>query len=267
MRTLIITLCAAALLCGPATAQDDPNQPKLAPPNAAQPNAAPNAAPKADGLDTAEKKVSYAIGRNVGNNLAGQLKDIDTVSLLRGISDALNEVESPLTDEQIEAAFAEYQKVIEAKAAQAAEAGKKASEQFLAANKQKEGVKTTESGLQYQVIKEGTGAAPKATSIVKVHYHGTLPDGEVFDSSVERKEPATFPLNRVISGWTEGLQLMKVGGKYRFFIPPDLAYGERGSGPQIGPNQALVFDVELLEVIGDVPANPAPPGEPRPQSN
>lgn len=266
MKTLITTLCAAALLCGPATGQDDPNRPKPAPPGAAQPGAG-----KADGLDTAQKKVSYAIGRNVGNNLAAQLQDIDTAALLKGIHDALSEVESPLTDEQIQAAFTEYQKAMEAKAAQAAEQGQKASEEFLAANKKKQGVKTTQSGLQYQVIKEGTGAAPKENSIVKVHYHGTLPSGKVFDSSVDRKEPATFPLNRVIDGWTEGLQLMKVGGKYRFFIPPDLAYGERGSGPDIGPNQALVFDVELLDIVGEAPANPAPPGaapgagEPRPE--
>jgi FKBP-type peptidyl-prolyl cis-trans isomerase len=257
MKALITTLCAAALVCGSATGQDDPNRPKPAPPGAAQ--------PKPAGLETAEKKVSYAIGRNVGNNIAAQLKEIDTEALLLGIKDVLNEVESPLSDEQIQAAFGEYQKAMEAKAAQAAEQGKKASEEFLAANKKKAGVKTTPSGLQYQVIKEGTGASPKETSIVKVHYHGTLPNGEVFDSSVDRKEPATFPLNRVIDGWTEGLQLMKVGGKYRFFIPADLAYGERGSGPQIGPNQALVFDVELLDIVGDAPANPAPPGQPRPQ--
>jgi FKBP-type peptidyl-prolyl cis-trans isomerase len=107
---------------------------------------------------------------------------------------------------------------------------------------------TTDSGLQYEILKEGDGDSPGPTDTVKVHYHGTLPDGEVFDSSVDRGEPATFPLNGVIKGWTEGLQLMKVGSKYKFTVPPDLAYGERGAGDKIGPNQTLIFEVELLEI-------------------
>ena len=122
-------------------------------------------------------------------------------------------------------------------------------EAFLAANKKKDGVKATESGLQYEVIKEGKGAKPKATDTVKVHYHGTLIDGTVFDSSVEREEPAQFPVNRVIKGWTEALQLMQVGDKYRLVIPSDLAYGESGAGGDIGPNAVLVFEVELLDIV------------------
>ncbi len=125
---------------------------------------------------------------------------------------------------------------------------KQASEKFLSENAKKEGVKTTASGLQYQVIKEGKGKKPTAKDKVKVHYHGTLPDGTVFDSSVDRGTPATFGVSQVIPGWTEGLQLMTVGSKYKFFIPSNLAYGINGSGPKIGPNQALVFEVELLKI-------------------
>lgn len=128
------------------------------------------------------------------------------------------------------------------------EENKAAGEKFLATNAQQPGVVTTASGLQYQVFTEGTGASPKATDPVTVHYKGTTIDGKEFDSSYSRGAPATFPLNRVIAGWTEGLQLMKEGAKYRFFIPSNLAYGERGAGRQIGPNSALIFDVELIKV-------------------
>jgi FKBP-type peptidyl-prolyl cis-trans isomerase FklB len=124
----------------------------------------------------------------------------------------------------------------------------KAGQEFLAANKQKPGVTALPSGLQYEVINEGTGIKPGARSNVTCHYHGSLIDGTVFDSSVERGQPATFPLNRVISGWTEGLQLMGVGSKWRFFIPPNLAYGDRQTGSDIGPNSTLIFEVELLGV-------------------
>jgi FKBP-type peptidyl-prolyl cis-trans isomerase FklB len=129
-----------------------------------------------------------------------------------------------------------------------ASANLKAGQEFLAANKQKPGVTTLPSGLQYEVITEGTGIKPLARNNVTCHYHGTLIDGTVFDSSVKRGQPATFPLNRVISGWTEGLQLMGVGSKWRFFIPPNLAYGERQTGSDIGPNSTLIFEVELLGV-------------------
>ena len=129
-----------------------------------------------------------------------------------------------------------------------AAANLKAGQDFLAANKQKPGITALPSGLQYEVITEGTGIKPGARSNVTCHYHGSLIDGTVFDSSVERGQPATFPLNRVISGWTEGLQLMGVGSKWRFFIPPNLAYGDRQTGSDIGPNSTLIFDVELLGV-------------------
>ena len=139
-------------------------------------------------------------------------------------------------------------KLAQMKADKAAE-NLKAGEDFLAANKTKEGVVALESGLQYQVLKEGTGAKPKATDTVKCHYHGTLIDGTVFDSSVQRGTPAKFPLNMVIKGWTEGVQLMSEGSKWRFFIPADLGYGNRQVSAQIGANSALIFDVELLEIM------------------
>jgi len=129
-----------------------------------------------------------------------------------------------------------------------AAANLKAGEEFLAANKNKPGIVALPSGLQYEVISEGTGIKPLATNKVTCHYHGTLIDGTVFDSSVKRGQPATFPLNAVIKGWTEGLQLMPTGSKWRFFIPPHLGYGERGAGSQIGPNSTLIFEVELLDV-------------------
>src|SRR5215217_7562921 len=125
----------------------------------------------------------------------------------------------------------------------------KAGEDFLETNKQREGVHTTSTGLQYEVLTEGSGPKPKATDKVKCHYHGTLIDGTVFDSSVQRGQPATFPLNMVIKGWTEALQLMSVGSKWRLFLPPQLAYGERQTGSVIGPNSTLIFDVELLDIV------------------
>ena len=129
-----------------------------------------------------------------------------------------------------------------------AEANLKAGKEFLEANKQRPGVVALPSGLQYQIVHEGHGLKPSATSNVTCHYHGTLIDGTVFDSSVQRGQPATFPLNRVIKGWTEGLQLMNEGSKFRFFIPPDLAYGDRQTGPVIGPNSTLIFDVDLIRI-------------------
>jgi FKBP-type peptidyl-prolyl cis-trans isomerase FklB len=199
--------------------------------------AAPQAKPD---LKTVTQQASYAIGLNFGQQIADA--GLDTEALVRGVRDSLSKADPLLTEEQLDTAMTEFSKEMKAKVT-----AKKDS--FLAANGKKEGVKTTKSGLQYKVLKAGSGATPKPDNVVKVHYHGTLPDGRVFDSSVDRKKPAEFPVNKVIPGWTEALQLMKVGDKVQLVIPPELAYGEAGAGPLIGPNQVLVFDVELLEIV------------------
>ncbi|MAT15225.1 MAG: hypothetical protein CMJ46_08150 [Planctomyces sp.] len=201
---------------------------------------------KAEDLKTTEDKAAYGIGYSIGRNLSeGGLK-FDLNMFVKGVQDAFNDAEPPLSDEEISTAIRTFQTEAMSKAA---EENKKEGQAFLEKNAKKEGVKVTKSGLQYEVMKEGKGPKPAETDTVKVHYHGTLLDGTVFDSSVERGEPATFPLNRVIKGWTEGVQLMNVGSKYRFYIPSDLAYGEspRSGGP-IGPNDTLIFEVELLGI-------------------
>jgi FKBP-type peptidyl-prolyl cis-trans isomerase FklB len=205
---------------------------------------------------TIQEQTSYVIGLNIGGDLKQQGIDINVNMLARGIADALGGKKPALSDQQIKAAFAELQKIM---AAKREEAMAKAQQQgtvnqqqgvaFLAANKAKPGVKTLPSGLQYKVLKSGNGPSPKATDKVRTHYHGTLIDGTVFDSSVERGEPAEFPVGGVIRGWTEALQLMKVGDKWQLFIPSELAYGARGAGGVIGPNSTLVFEIELLEIV------------------
>lgn len=195
-------------------------------------------------------KFGYALGSDVGRNLKRQNFDFDTAAFLAGFKAAFTGSESRMTEEEIGTALQEFQtemitKMAEERQKQAAE-NKETGDKFLAENKTKEGVKTTESGLQYIVEKEGEGESPAAEDIVEVHYRGTLLDGTEFDSSYKREQPAKFPLNRVIKGWTEGVQLMKKGAKYKFFIPPELAYGESGAGEQIGPNSTLIFEVELL---------------------
>jgi FKBP-type peptidyl-prolyl cis-trans isomerase FklB len=193
------------------------------------------------------------VGLGLGRNLAADDIQLNLNWLVKGVQDGMNKAAKPLlTDEEYRATMTAFQKQLQDKqladAAASGEKNKADGAAFLAANAKKEGVVTTKSGLQYQVLKRGTGPSPKATDTVKVHYHGTLLDGTVFDSSVQRDEPAEFPVNRVIPGWTEALQLMKVGDKFRLFIPANLAYGERGAGGDIGPNATLVFDVELLEI-------------------
>ena len=203
---------------------------------------------------TLMEKVSYSIGLRMGQNFAGDEIEINMSWLTKGIQEGLKEESQPLlTEKEQREAMVEFQKELQkkqmAKAEAASKKNKEEGEEFLAANKKKEGVKTTDSGLQYKVLQEGDGAKPKETDVVKVHYHGTLTDGTVFDSSVERGEPAQFPVNRVIKGWTEALQLMQVGDKFKLVIPSDLAYGERGAGGDIGPNAVLVFEVELLDIV------------------
>ena len=203
-------------------------------------------------LKSEKEKVSYSIGLDIGTTFKKQAMDIDPAMLLRGLQDATSGAKPLMTDAQVKETMTAYSKsMMEKQAAAAKEAGTKntaAGEKFLAENKTKEGVKTTASGLQYKVLKEGNGATPKATDTVETHYRGTLLNGTEFDSSYSRNEPATFPVNRVIKGWTEALQMMKVGSKYELWIPPSLAYGERGAGQDIGPNETLHFEVELLGV-------------------
>ncbi len=203
-------------------------------------------------LTTQEQKVGYAIGAQIGAQLAMTKDDIDSKALISGLTDAMDGAALKLTDPQMQEAKMAFQKSVQEKAQKEmmklAETNKAEGEKFLAENKTKEGVVTLPSGLQYKIVQAGTGATPTATDTVVTHYTGTLLNGKVFDSSVQRGEPATFPVNGVIPGWTEALQHMKVGGKWQLFIPADLAYGERGAGQMIAPNSTLIFDIELLEI-------------------
>lgn len=204
---------------------------------------------------TEKEKFSYALGVLISQNFRGQpLPDIDPAVFGTGFSDITNG-KTPKLDAQTASTFVnEYMTAYQAKQAEKDAAkfagNKEAGIKFLAENATKEGVKTTASGLQYMVIREGDGPSPVATDKVTVHYEGTLTSGEVFDSSYKRGEPIDFPLNGVIKGWTEGVQLMKTGAKYRFFIPQELAYGSRATGALIKPYSTLVFDVELLSIAG-----------------
>lgn len=198
-------------------------------------------------------KLSYALGLGIGRQLAQMgAEQLSIDDFAQAIKDVVAGGQLKLDEAEAQVIVQEFfQKQEEKQRAAAAEMGKKAKEEgekYLAENAKKEGVVTLPSGLQYLVIKEGNGKRPKATDKVKCHYEGMLVDGTLFDSSVQRGEPATFPLNQVIAGWTEGLQLMTEGSKYRFFIPYTLGYGERGAGASIPPFAALVFDVELIEI-------------------
>ena len=199
-------------------------------------------------------KLSYALGIGIGSQLAGMgAKGLDIDDFAQAVKDVISgtplKVNNAEAQSLVQAFFKEQEDKQRAAAAEAGKVAKAAGESFLAENAEKEGVVVLPSGLQYQVLKEGNGKKPSATDQVKCHYEGTLIDGTIFDSSYQRNEPATFGLNQVIAGWTEGVQLMSEGAKYRFFITYNLAYGERGAGAQIPPFAALVFDVELLKVL------------------
>lgn len=215
---------------------------------------------KSPQLKDQKDKVSYSIGMQIGFNLGRQKVDINPDILAAGIKDALAN-KPQLTPDQVKDVMAQFEKDMEQKQKELGEKNKTEGGKFLEENKKKPDVKTTASGLQYKLIKEGTGAQPKATDMVTVNYRGTLIDGTEFDSSYKRGQPATFPVNGVIKGWTEALQLMKQGSKYQLFIPANLAYGERAMGPDIGPNSTLIFEVELQDIK---PApTPAPQGAPK----
>lgn len=191
------------------------------------------------------KDISYAFGVYLGESLKQTTLEIDTDSFMKGITDVLKKGSPTMTTNEAQTII---QNALSDASKKMSEDNVRKGTDYLAANGKKPGVVTTASGLQYKVTKEGTGASPKATDTVKVHYVGTLLDGTVFDSSVARGEPIEFPLNQVIAGWTEGLQFMKVGGKTTLYIPSALAYGPNGSGGSIGPNETLIFEVELLAI-------------------
>jgi FKBP-type peptidyl-prolyl cis-trans isomerase FklB len=206
-------------------------------------------------LETQKDKVSYIIGQNIGRSFKQQNLEADLIDLKKlsaGIEDALAGKEGPISQEQMAEIMNAFQQQMMAHADSMnkvkGEGNKKAGEDFLAKNAKEPGVVTLPSGLQYKVLKEGKGDKPKATSMVTVHYTGTLIDGKEFDSSRKRGQPATFPVNGVIAGWTEALQLMTPGAHWMLYIPSNLAYGDRAAGPEIGPNSTLIFDVELISV-------------------
>ena len=202
-------------------------------------------------LKTMKDKASYAIGMSMARGMKDQGVDIDPAILARGLKDGLAGT-TQLTDEQAQAALTEFQADLkarqEARAKIVGDANKKAGDEFLAANKAKEGVVALPSGLQYKVLKAGTGPKPTAADTVECNYKGTLLNGKEFDSSYKRGQPAAFPVGQVIKGWTEALQLMPVGSKWELFVPAELAYGSRAAGPDITPNSTLVFEVELLSI-------------------
>lgn len=199
------------------------------------------------------EKIGYSFGYLMGRSNADTLKDLDLDAFSQGLKTAAAGQKSSLSDEEMTQVLTQYKRQSDAKELivlkQKAEENAKAGKAFLQENAKKPGVKTTKSGLQYLVLKEGKGKSPSVNSNVRVHYEGRLIDGTVFDSSIARQQPVDFRTTQVITGWTEGLQLMKVGAKYRFFIPADLAYGQIGSGDIIEPNSTLIFDIELLEII------------------
>jgi FKBP-type peptidyl-prolyl cis-trans isomerase FklB len=249
LSTLLNVVVAAILLLGNVLAQQTPAA-------TTQQSTAPGSQ-SASALTTKKDKVSYAIGMNIGTNLRKQSVDVDPKILQQGLEDSLTAGKTLLSEDEARTTLTEFQNEMrqkqQEKMQQAGEANKKDGEAFLAANKTKEGVVTLPSGLQYKIITAGTGPKPTASDSVVCNYRGTLIDGKEFDSSYKRGQPATFPVSGVIKGWTEALQLMPVGSKWQLFVPSELAYGDRGSGPDIGPNATLVFEVELLSIQSKEP--------------
>jgi len=213
-------------------------------------------------LNNDKNKLSYAIGMDIGASLKSLNADLDRPTLLAALNDRLDGAKLKLSEaDATKAKQAFFKKQAEDRAAEQKAAGEKNKAdgaKFLAENAKKKGVTTTKSGLQYEVLKQGSGAKPKATDKVTVNYRGTLIDGTEFDSSYKRGQPVTFPLNGVIKGWTEGVQLMNVGSKFKFVLPSELAYGAHGAGPKIGPNSVLAFEVELLSIGDKKPAATKP---------
>jgi len=240
----------------------------------APPNPAPSQAPPESlgPFKSLEEKHSYALGLNLGLGLKQQSIDVDLAQLEQGIKDGLEGSKPLLTDEELKATLRQFQNDLRAKQAEKAklEAAKNKEEgdAFLEANKTKPGVVVLPSGLQYKILTEGTGPKPAATDTVECNYRGTLINGTEFDSSAKHGGPQTFPVNRVVKGWTEALQLMPVGSKWQLFIPSNMAYGERGAGGEIGPNSTLIFEIELVSIkpkpVAAPPKPESAPAKPQP---
>lgn len=250
-----VSILAAGMLLGStySQSQQTPAAKPPAPPAAKTRRAVPaTKAPAPLALTTQKDKFSYALGMNLGASFKKQSVPVDPNILARGIKDALAGGKTALTEEQARAVLMEVQTEVRKKQQEemqaAGEASKKEGAAFLADNKSKDGVVTLPSGLQYKILTQGTGPKPAVSDSVVCNYRGTLLNGTEFDSSYKRGEPATFPVNGVIKGWTEALQLMPVGSKWQLFIPSDLAYGERSPAPEIGPDSTLIFEVELLSI-------------------
>jgi len=202
-----------------------------------------------DIIKTEADKVSYGLGLQLGHQIVEQsFNGFNIEALLIGVRDIYNNKPCQFSDEDMQQAFATINTMVNAEKGEAGSKNQAEGQAFLAENAKKEGILSTTSGMQYQIMTEGNGEIPTAEDTVTTHYHGSLIDGTVFDSSVERGVPAEFPVNGVIKGWTEALQMMNIGSKWRLFIPPELAYGEQGAGPDIGPGCTLIFEVELLAI-------------------
>ena len=199
-------------------------------------------------LGSQKEKASYGVGMNVGKSFKSDLIELDVDAFFRGFKDALAGAKPVVTEAELEQAMTALRADVSRKSEERVNTNRKAGEDYLAKNKEDKKVTTESSGLQYTVIKEGSGPMPKATDTVKVHYRGTLVDGTEFDSSYKRNEPTTFPVNQVIKGWTEALQKMKVGSKWKVFIPSELGYGDQGQPPVIPPASVLIFEIELLGI-------------------
>jgi FKBP-type peptidyl-prolyl cis-trans isomerase FklB len=257
-KSLCITLfllAAASMLPSSVAQQTPPAKTQLATPPKSPQGTATKRAPAAKApltLKTQKEKASYAMGMNFGTGLRKQSIDIDPAILARGLKDSFSNGKTLLTEEEARVVLTQLQSDLRKKqqelSQQAADVNKKLGLAFLETNKSKDGVVALPSGLQYKVLKEGTGPKPAPTDTVVCNYRGTLLDNTEFDSSYKRGQPATFPVTGVIKGWTEALQLMPVGSKWQLFIPAELAYGDRGAGGQIGPNSTLIFEVELLSI-------------------
>ncbi len=272
LAKMTLTLVAGALLLstGLQAQSTTTAKPATTKPATTKPATATKTTPAP--LKNDKEKASYAIGNDMANNLLKNLErndvQLDKAILLRGFRDALNKAKPQMSEDEMKAAISKFSQDAknhaEAKTKAIAEFNKVQGENFLKDNKTKPGVTTLDDGLQYKVITQGTGPKPTATDTVEVNYRGTLVDGKEFDSSTKHGGPATFPVNRVIKGWTEILQLMPVGSRYQVFIPADLAYGTRGAGNDIGANSTLVFEIELLSIKTPAPKPAAQPEAPKP---